>query len=71
MDSASPQPQYIFIHNALSELVVCGETEVAAANLKIEANQLQKETADGITGFQKHLQVCTSVNVCVLPCSYT
>ena len=62
----SPQPQYIFIHHALSELVVCGETEVEAANLRIKANQLQKETADGITGFQKHFQVFKCAKVCVL-----
>ena len=34
------QQQYEFIHCGLSELVVCGETEVAAANLRIALKNL-------------------------------
>ena len=30
---------------------------MAAANLRAKINNLQKETADDITGFQKHMQV--------------
>lgn len=51
------QKQYEFVHCALSELVMCGETEVAAVNLRIAVNNLERETEDGITGFQKQLQV--------------
>lgn len=51
------QQQYEFVHCALSELVMCGETEVAAVNLRIAVNNLERETEDGITGFQKQLQV--------------
>ena len=50
----------MFIHDALSELVVCGETEVTAADLRIVMNQLKRqavgETTD-ITGYQKQFQV--------------
>ena len=37
--------------------MVCGETEVAAANLRITINNLEKMTEDGTTGFQKQLKV--------------
>ena len=47
----------MFIHCGLSELVVCGETEVAAANLRIAVNNLERQTETGITGLQKHMQV--------------
>ena len=47
----------MFIHCGLSELVVCGETELAAANLRIAVNNLERQTGTGITGLQKHMQV--------------
>ena len=52
------QDQYEFIHYALSELVVCGETEVAASSLRafIDRFHVQEEDSE-ITGFQKHFQV--------------
>ena len=51
------QQQYEFIHCGLSELVVCGETEVAAANLRIAIKNLAKKGPDGLTGFQTQMQV--------------
>ena len=54
------QAQYVFIHDSLSELVMCGETEVAAANFRITMTQLRKQVAGdphGITGFLKQFQV--------------
>ena len=36
---------------------MCGETEIAAANLRIAINNLKKMTDEGMTGFQKQLQV--------------
>ena len=51
------QKQYDFIHRGLSELIVCGETEIEAANLQIAINNLEKMTDEGVTGFQKQLQV--------------
>ena len=49
------QAQYEFIHHALSELVVCGETEMIASNLRafIESHDLESEVTDA----QKHMQV--------------
>ena len=51
------QQQYEFIHLGLSELVVCGETEVAATNFRIAINILKKVNEDGMTGFEKQLKV--------------
>ena len=68
------QQQYEFIHCGLSELVVCGETEIAAANLRITINNLKKMTDEGVTGFQKQLQVYKTVYTykdCLLNSSFT
>ena len=48
----------MFIHDSLSELVVCGETEIAAADVRIVMSQMKRQVAgDNITGFQKQFQV--------------
>ena len=48
----------MFIHDALSELVVCGETDILAANIRINTNRMKEYTAgEAITGFQKQFQV--------------
>ena len=46
--------------------MVCEDTEVVAANLRITLNQLKTETEVGRTGFQKQFQVMC---VCGLPYS--
>ena len=51
------QDQYEFIHHALSELVVCGETEVSASCLRSFTGKLKAVDNAGITGLQKHFQV--------------
>ena len=53
----SLQAQYVFIHDSLSELVVCGETDVAAGNIRIRMMQLQKPVPGGLIGFQKQFEV--------------
>ena len=62
------QQQYEFIHCGLSELVVCGETEVAAANLRIDVNNLKKMGEDGMTGFQKQMKVWQFMRLWVYNC---
>ena len=55
----------MFIHDSLSELVVCGETEIAAADVRIVMSQMKRRVAgDNITGFQKQFQVSHSMTVC-------
>ena len=46
-----------FIHDALRELVVCGDTEMAAANLRTTFNRLNAVAEGGRTDFQKQFQV--------------
>ncbi len=40
-----PQSQYIFLHDALKELIVCGETEIPAHALMTTINQLKEPAA--------------------------
>ena len=49
------QAQYEFIHHALSELVVCGETEMTASSLRAFIDSHDQES--GVTDAQKHMQV--------------
>ncbi len=52
------QAQYVFIHDALSEYVTCGETEITANNLRAKFNHLTKQIPGrGLTGFQNQFQV--------------
>ena len=52
------QAQYVFIHDALNELVVCGETDIPVANIRTTINRLQKLViGEAITGFLKQFQV--------------
>ena len=34
--------QYVFIHDALEELITCGETDISAGNLRVKVNKLYK-----------------------------
>ena len=49
----------MFIHDSLSELVMCGETDIVAADIRIIINQMMRQVAGDmeITGFQKEFQV--------------
>ena len=50
------QAQYNFIHDALNELILCGDTEITAPNLRIVISRLNK-TKDGETGYSKQFNV--------------
>ena len=51
------QSQYVFIHDAIDELITCGESEIAAANIRITINRLTAFGVGGMTGFQQQFQV--------------
>ena len=53
------QVQYVFIHDSLSELVVCGETEIVGADIRIAMNRMMRQVAgdSNVTEFQKEFQV--------------
>ena len=54
----SLQPQYVFIHDALCELITCGETDIAAPALKVKIQRLSKVLpGKGISGFQEQFRV--------------
>lgn len=56
--SFSLQTQYIFIHNALDELITCGETEIAAANMRIVNGKLSRLVPQKkVTGYQVQFEV--------------
>ena len=39
------QTQYVFIHDSLSELVVCGETDIVAADIRVIINEMMRQVA--------------------------
>ena len=42
----------------MSELVMCGDTDIAAADIRISINQMKRNiTGENITGFQKQFKV--------------
>ena len=51
----------MFIHDALNELFVCGETDILAANIRIKTNHMKEYVTgppgEAVTGFQKQFQV--------------
>ncbi len=52
------QSQYVFIHDALDELITCGETEIAAHNLNIAINQLGRiAPGKSLSGYEEQFQV--------------
>ena len=57
----------MFIHDSLSELVVCGETDIVAADTRIIINQMMRQVAGDTetTGFQKEFQVANVLFICV------
>ena len=56
----------MFVHDSLSELVVCGETEIVGANIRIAMNEMIRQGASNsnITEFQKEFQVA-DVLLCI------
>ena len=53
------QAQYIFIHDALKEVILCGQTEIPAADMRMIINQLnmQSDPCSASTGFEHQFQV--------------
>ena len=47
----------MFVHDAIDELIRCGETDIAAGDIRIAIATLSKRTAGGLTSFQKEFEV--------------
>lgn len=52
-----PQEQFVFIHDALAEAIVCGETEVAAEHLNRYVDELLVARQAGRTRLEKQFKV--------------
>ena len=46
----------MFVHDAIDELIRCGETDIAAGDIRIAIANLSQTTAGGLTGFQKEFE---------------
>ena len=48
----------MFIHDALDELITCGETDIAAGNLRARVNKMHKIVpGKNMSGFSEQFQV--------------
>ena len=54
----------MFIHDALNELIMCGETEIAATNLRTTINHLSTQIeGEKMSGFEHQFQVWTGLRL--------
>ena len=47
----------MFIHDALNELILCGETEITATDIRIVIGRLGRRKPQNVTGYQEQFQV--------------
>ena len=53
------QAQYTFIHDALEELITCGDTSFNVQSMRVKVNRMGKVNPETeLTGFQEQFQVC-------------
>ncbi|XP_034939072.1 tyrosine-protein phosphatase Lar isoform X2 [Chelonus insularis] len=55
------EDQYIFIHDALLEAVICGNTEVPARNLHSHIQKLMQPELDNITGMELEFKKLSNI----------
>ncbi|XP_065904655.1 receptor-type tyrosine-protein phosphatase alpha-like isoform X2 [Dysidea avara] len=59
----TPQTQYTFIHNALEELITCGETAFNVQDMVTRVNRLNSVVAGkGMTGFKEQFDLSQQVS---------
>ena len=51
------QDQYIFIHDAILESVVCGDTQIEASSLRVAMRKLKERSPQGGSGFLQQFSV--------------
>ena len=53
------QDQYVFIHDAVLESLICGDTQIPASGLSSAIEKLkEKDRESGRTGFETQFHVC-------------
>ncbi|XP_076757587.1 tyrosine-protein phosphatase Lar isoform X4 [Xylocopa sonorina] len=57
------EDQYVFIHDALYEAVICGNTEVPARNLHSHIQKLMQPEIDNITGMELEFKKLSNIKV--------
>ena len=63
------QAQYVFIHDALEEMITCGDTSISSANLRTKIGNMHRIIPDkSIAGFSDQFQVRMRLCYCVLCC---
>ena len=54
----------MFIHDALEELITCGETSIQAQELRTTLNQLHRvDPNTATTGFEEQFKVCPDPSI--------
>ena len=51
------QAQYIFAHDVVAELITCGDTEIAAIDIRSTIGRLSCLNDDGLSGFAQQFMV--------------
>jgi netrin-G3 ligand len=55
--------QYIFIHDAIDELIVCGDTSIPSSNMRIKVNKMHKQLpGKDATVFEHQFELLQSVS---------
>ena len=67
------QDQYAFIHDAVLEALICGDTRIPASDLRqvVESLTQRDEENGGKTGFEQQFQVKYKIRVSQLKGSYS
>jgi len=65
------QDQYTFIHNAILESVMCGDTQINASEFGAALHTLKSRTQSGETGFEHQFGVSCVSNAALMSTCYT
>ncbi|CAB4034452.1 receptor-type tyrosine- phosphatase delta-like, partial, partial [Paramuricea clavata] len=63
--------QYIFVHEAILETILCGMNEVDSGKIQEEIKKLAEEKASGMTGFEEKFKRLGEVSPKLSPDEYT
>lgn len=64
------QAQYMFLHDALLEVITTGWTDIGVEQLADRMAELEEEDDQGMTGYANEFNVCVCVFACGVMCSF-